>query len=459
MTRPPPHRSRRAVFPHRALQTASRPPSGRGRRSDPSPCRAPDEARPFDRHVAEPFGNACPRVTPPLAAAIQPRAQDPSGPGDARLPARIVALHAIGAVIPPPFGVQVLAHVPPPTTPRVPTPGGDRLARVPPLLARRAALPLGRAHPLGAPAHLTAADVNTGAAPGVLPPARDHPGLVRCHLPSTLAPPWPPLLLAALGRRLLWTGGHDISRGSAQAGLALTAGLAPLLNPPGEGLVPSHGGQEGRADAAWRRPCRRVEPLAVGVQHAGREPCPHPPPHRAVLPAFLEPPEPPVVRDVVTAPLDVRFDPDVVRPTWARARPLVHRGPGPDRGPRPLATAPDVRRVDRFADPRDRAWPPRVFPGGSPQRTAVPVACRDLRPRAALGAVAVPLPSRPEVLPVRLERWRVGFGADVIDAIRRVLADGAPALAELRLLEPLLEGANPRRRWRSGRRRSPRHAG
>jgi hypothetical protein len=70
VTRLPPHRSRRAVFPHRALQADSLPQSSLGLRSDPSRFRAPDEARPFDLNVAEQLVEAWPCVASPLAAAI-----------------------------------------------------------------------------------------------------------------------------------------------------------------------------------------------------------------------------------------------------------------------------------------------------------------------------------------------------------------------------------------------------
>ena len=112
MTRPPPHRSRRAVFPHRALQADSRPPFGLGVHSRLARVRAPDEARPFDLKVAKQLAKPCPRVAPPLAAAIQPREQDPHGLVEELLQAGGGAVHAIRAVVTPPFDVQVPEHVP-----------------------------------------------------------------------------------------------------------------------------------------------------------------------------------------------------------------------------------------------------------------------------------------------------------------------------------------------------------
>ena len=71
---------------------------------------------------------------------------------------------------------------------------------------------MGLAPPIGAPAQRKAEEVNAGAAPGVLPTERDHPCLLRCHLQSTRAQPWPQLLREALGLLLILKRGHQIIR-------------------------------------------------------------------------------------------------------------------------------------------------------------------------------------------------------------------------------------------------------
>jgi hypothetical protein len=245
VTRPPPHRSRRAVFPHRALQADSLPQFGLGFHSRLARVRAPDEARPFDLKVAKPLDKTCPRVAPPLAAAIQPREQDPHGMAEELLQAGGVAVHAIIAVVTPQFDVQVPEHVPYPAATRVPAPGGEPLERVPPFLARRTALQMGLATAIRPPAKLKAQKVETGAATGVPVTQRNHPRLVHGHLQPTRAEPWPQLVREAVGLRLLLKRGHTIIRVPDQAGLATTAGLDHLLKPQIEGIVQIDVGQEG----------------------------------------------------------------------------------------------------------------------------------------------------------------------------------------------------------------------
>jgi hypothetical protein len=140
-------------------------------------------------------------------------------------------------------------------------------------------------------------------------------------------------------------------------------------------------------------------------------------------------------------------------------RQRIHCVQRPHRGPIPIATAPDVLLVERFEDPRDGPLPQLVFPGGYPERAAVPVAFRDIVPLDAFGAVALPLQSLDQVVNVLRAMLLVRLRADVIDARRRILADVAPALAALRLLEQLVAVARPGRRLLLGLLRSPLQAG
>jgi hypothetical protein len=447
------------VFPHRALPADSLPQSGLRVQRGHARLRAPNEARPFDLNVATPLSTPCPRVARPLAATMHPCAQEPHGAGEELLQAGVVAVHAIVAVVAPPFRVQLLEPVPHPAAPRFPAPGGAPLARVPPFLARWAALQRGLARTVDAPAALNAEAVNAGAASGLLATKRQHPRLVRCHCQPTLAQPGPQRSGAGLGVGLLLNRGAVLIRGADQTRRAATAGRDHLLNPPVEGLVPIHVGPGRREDAAVRGPGRRMNALASGRQPPGLEPLPHQPPQRPVLQAFLPHPAPPVVSAVVNEPLEVRFDHDVVRPKLALDRPLSHRGHGPTVGPIPLATAQAVRRIEGCEDPRDRTLPPRVFPGGPPERTAVAVAFRDIAPRDACGSGALPRESLAEVAAVRLQRRLVRFRADVIHAVRRLRPEVAPARSKIRRIAPLIAVAKPRLRLLSGLRRYALQAG
>jgi hypothetical protein len=388
---------------------------------------------------------------------MQPLHPEAHGPGEELWPARVVARPAIVAGIPPPVGVELPDHVPHPMATRLPAPGREPLDCAAPGLPRRAAFPRGLARTGGAPAQLKAAAVNAGAAPGLLAAQRDYPRLVRRHFPPTLAQPWPQLAIAGLGVGLLSQRGHLLLRVADQPRLATTAGLDHLLKPPVAGIVPIPVGQDRRADAAWRGPRRRMHDLAVGLQHAGRQPLPPPP--RTPLQALFHHPDPPAVRDGLTAPLDGRFHHDVVRPTLALDRQLVDGVPCSTRGPLPIATAQAVLLVDGVEAPRDRALPQLSFHGRAPERAALPVALRAVVPLDACGAVALPLASRHQVahvlLPLRLVRAR----ADVIHAVRRRRPDVLPTPAAIRLLAQLLAVAKPVRRWLSGLLRSPLHEG
>jgi hypothetical protein len=244
------------VFPHRPLQADSLPQARLGLRSDPSRCRTPDEARPFDLTGAEPLVDARPRVAAPLAAAIAPLAQAPPGPVAALLPAEQGARHASVAVVPPPFGMPVSEHLPHPAATQVPPPGREPRDRVAPFLARGAALQMGLARTIGAPAPLTAAIVH---------------GLRERGRPSAGR---------GVGRRARPRRGR---RAPARAQRPLMAPLAEVANPLRRGLlsrlratrhagcpwVPADRGRRvapavAQAPSPWRPPSCRLSP---GCRH------------------------------------------------------------------------------------------------------------------------------------------------------------------------------------------------
>jgi hypothetical protein len=83
------------------------------------------------------------------------------------------------------------------------------------------------------------------------------------------------------------------------------------------------------------------------------------------------------------------------------------------------------------------------------------VAFRDVVPLDEFGSVALPLESLHEVANVLLQLLLVRVRADVIHAVRRRLPDVLPTLAEIRLIEQLIEVAKPMLRLRSGLLRYP----
>jgi hypothetical protein len=202
-----------------------------------------------------------------------------------------------------------------------------------------------------------------------------------------------------------------------------------------------------------------MDHLAVGLQHSCPEPFPNQPQQRTVLQALLQHPDQPVVLDVVNEPLNVGFHHEVIPPKLALDRQLIHRVQCPDVGPIPIATAQEILLVDGFEDSRDRALQPLVFHGWYLERAALPVTFRDLVPLDEFGSVALPLQSLDQVVYVLLQMLLVRPGADVIDALRRVLPDVVPTLLEIRLIEQLIEVAKPMLRLLLGLLRYPLHEG
>ena len=82
MTQRPPPRSRRAVFPHRALQEYSLPPSGLSPTSCRSFLRTPDNAWSLNGKGMEQCFASCPIIAPPLTPAGEPLEQYAHGVGE-----------------------------------------------------------------------------------------------------------------------------------------------------------------------------------------------------------------------------------------------------------------------------------------------------------------------------------------------------------------------------------------
>ena len=245
VAQPPPHRSRRAVFPHRALQADSRPQSGLGTPSGPSRRRTPDAGRTRHPAVVPQVPNPGPRIAPPLAATMAPCAQEASHTGAARLQAGRVPVDARVVGVSPPLGVYLPAPVLPPLATLRLAPVGSPLARVSPRLARRTALAVGLARPGSPPATRTAQNVDAGMAGHRRPGARDPPRLTHGPFPSDLATPLAPRPVTPLRVGLLGARAHAIIRVAHQARVAPPAGRDPLVNPPVQRLVQVHLRAEG----------------------------------------------------------------------------------------------------------------------------------------------------------------------------------------------------------------------
>src|SRR5262245_57948467 len=154
VTRPPPHRSRRAVFPHRALQEYSLPQSSLGTPGGQSRRRTPDDVRTFHPEVVQQVPKPGPRIAPSLAATIEPFEQDSHHTGEEFLQAGRVTVDAIVVVVAPQLGVQLPEQILQPVATLLLAPVGYPLERVSQLLARRPALEMGLAYPVSPPAKL-----------------------------------------------------------------------------------------------------------------------------------------------------------------------------------------------------------------------------------------------------------------------------------------------------------------
>jgi hypothetical protein len=387
VTRLPPHPSRRAVFPHWALQAYARPRSSLGPPHGPSRKRTPDEVRALHPALVPQVLKPGSRRAPPLTAAMEPWAQEPPRTGEALLQTGSVPVDAIVVVVPAPLGVQLPAPVFPPVATLLLAPVGHPLARVSPLLARRPAREVGLTGSVGPPATRNAQTVDADVAGHLRPGERDHPRLVRRPLQPERAQPWAHFLVEPLRVGLRRTRAHTIIRVTPQARLAPTAGLDPLVTPPVQRIGPIHMRQDG---CETTRPAvsRSLEAGPVHRSPAPRlEPLPDQPQARAVCPARCQPPPPPALLDGVEAPRDVGFYHHVRPPTWTRHGQPIHGVPRSHRWPVPLATTQAILRREGWPSPRDGAWPPLLRgvggpSGGRDRRPGLPARTDEGLPRA-----------------------------------------------------------------------------
>jgi hypothetical protein len=245
VTRPPPHRSRRAVFPHRALQEYSLPQSSLGTPSGHSRRRTPDDVRALNPEVVQQVSKPGPRIAPPLTATIEPFEQDAHHTGEELMQAGRVPVDAIVVVVAPQLSVQLPAQILQPVATLLFAPLGDPLERVSQLLARCPALEVGLARPVSPPAKLKAQKVDAGMAGHLLPGERDHPRLVRRPLQPAFAQPLAQLPVEPLRVGLLLERAHDIVRVANQARFAPTSWLDHVVKPQVKRIVQVHIREDG----------------------------------------------------------------------------------------------------------------------------------------------------------------------------------------------------------------------
>jgi hypothetical protein len=248
VTQRPPPRSRRAVFPHRALHEYSLPPSDLSPKSHHAFLPTPNHPWSLNGKVLAQCFASCPIVALPLTTAVEPFAQDAPGTGAELLQAGRVALHAIVVVVPTQLGVQLGEEVCPSPPTLVLTPGREPREGVAQCLTRCPTLQMGLALAVPAPPTLTPQNVKAGGAQRLPLTAGDAPGLVCRPCQPTLPEPLPSSLVQTLGVVLRWKRAHKIVRVAHQARLSLAAWSDYLMNPPGERLMPIHLGQDGRDD-------------------------------------------------------------------------------------------------------------------------------------------------------------------------------------------------------------------
>ena len=142
VTRRPPHRSRRAVFPHRALQPSSLPQARSGQRGGLSPLWLLNEPWPLNSEVLTNIHEALPGIAGPLAPPIEPLQAYTQRAIKEVLEARTVPVHSVVLVIPAEFALQLLKPPAEPPLAILLAPLGEALQRSLQLRARCAPLPM-----------------------------------------------------------------------------------------------------------------------------------------------------------------------------------------------------------------------------------------------------------------------------------------------------------------------------
>jgi hypothetical protein len=192
-----------------------------------------------------------------------------------------------------------------------------------------------------------------------------------------------------------------------------------------------------------RGPRRWLPHLAIRVQYTCFEPLLDQPQQCAVIEALCHHPDHPLVIDVVEEACAIRFDHPVVSPKLALDRQFVYRVQGPNLWPISIATAQEILLVEGGEEARDRQLQQLILDGRYPPRSPLAVLFGDLGPSDQLGAVALPLQSRPQLPDVRFQVRLVRVRAHRIDAVGGLWADITPAVLEPLLIAHPVEVATP----------------
>ena len=184
VTRRPPHRSRRAVFSHRALQQYSLPQVGLGLEGCLSRLGSSNDPGSGNVKALQYFCVAWPRVTVALATPVEPLQQNPHGLVEDRFQAGGIPVDPIVIVVPTESGVQPLEEYWPPEVPMLFAPRGEAFQRGPEFLAGGAALEVILPLAILALSALKPPKLEAGSPGGSGATERDHPRLGRRPLQS-----------------------------------------------------------------------------------------------------------------------------------------------------------------------------------------------------------------------------------------------------------------------------------
>ena len=176
MTCPPPHRSRRAVFSHRALQPYSLPQVGLCRTGSLSRLGSSNDPWSGNFQALQYCGVAWPGVTVPLATPIEPLQHNPYGCVEELWQAGGVSMDSVVVGIPTEFSVEPLAQYGQPEVAILLTPRGEALER------GAAFLPCGPAFEVLLPLAILS--------PPQLDPQKLEPGLPCEAVPPACHEPW-----------------------------------------------------------------------------------------------------------------------------------------------------------------------------------------------------------------------------------------------------------------------------
>ena len=192
-----------------------------------------------------------------------------------------------------------------------------------------------------------------------------------------------------------------------------------------------------------RGACDRVEHLALGVEHAGFAPLPEQSSQCAILNTLFSHAPHPVMLDGIKALLDVRCHHPGLSSALARDGPCIHGVQGANLGAISVTTAPEVLRVDGFAETRHCSLQERIFHGGYSQRTLRAIACGHRGSSDECGPVPLRLQALYERVDICVQVLLLGLGAHLIHPGGGILADVPPALGEEVLIAPPVEGTEP----------------